>query len=238
MLLSINELRGRYARAFEGLGFPAGLSPDAARIVATLDILGERGCERVVSRGDRLDGASLPVPEPRVDGGEATVAAKGASLLSVGADVLDMLDVLTQQHGTASIATKDCGDLDFLTGLGGLAAARGLEGVLIAPVEDRERLVRVAQRRAEVQEGPPGTFGDCPANGLLALGGQAVQTLDAQTCTTVLSFARFDALHDHALQDGVTVDDAAWRRVYALGGRLLVAESGESEPGVGGGVPI
>ncbi|SDF92288.1 Protein of unknown function [Limimonas halophila] len=240
MLLSINELRGRYARAFEGMGFPAGLAPDAARIAATLDILGDDGLSRVLDRLDRLDGVKLPVPDLAVDGSSARLDGHGGSLLAVGADVLDVLDVLTQQHGEARIEVHGCRDVDFVTGLGGLAAARGIEGALLASLEDRERLVRVAQRRAEVQEGPPGTFAGVPADGLLVLGGQFVDTLDASACTTTLGFGAFDERHDDALENGVRVDDADWKRIYALGGRLLVPEMGDAaaNAGVGGGTPF
>lgn len=240
MRLSINELRGRYARAFEGLGFTAGLAPDAARIVATLDILGEDGLGRVVDRLDRLDGVTLPVPDLRVEGSSAGLDACGGSLLAVGPDALDVLDVLTQQHGEARIALQACRDLDFLTGVGGLAAARGIEGALVAALDGRERLVRIAQRRAEVQDAPPGTFGDLPADGLLALGGRAVAFLDASACTTPLPFAEFDRRHDDALESGVVVDDASWKQIYEIGGRLLVPETGDAaaNAGVGGGTPI
>jgi len=240
MLLSINELRGRYARAFEGMGFPAGLAPDAARIAATLDILGGDGLARVLDRQESLDGAALPVPDLTVDGSTARLDARGGSLIAVGPDVLDVLDVLTQQHGAARIAVRGCRDVDFLTGVGGLAAVRGIEGALLARLEGCERLVRVAQRRAEVQDAPPGSFTGLPEDGLLVLGGQQVDALESDAAATTLSFADFERRHDHGLEHGVRVDDAGWKRIYEIGGRLLVPDSPDMpyNAGVGGGAPI
>ena len=92
--ISLNELETRYTRAFEGLGTPAGLARDAARMVAAHDVWGLDGLDALASRLGRLDGARMPTPEVIGDGPELTLDARGASLLHAGAMAIDLLETL------------------------------------------------------------------------------------------------------------------------------------------------
>lgn len=232
MKVSLNELETRYARAFEAMGCPAGLAQDAARIVAKHDIWGLGGLTALADRLPRLDG--VPPPRPRVDKGSDPVAvdAQGGSLLFAGPQVLDLLEVEAARNDSRTMRLDNCADRDFLPGLAGLAAQRGLPLQLDTDLDSEHVAGTVVDGHVWLRRaGPQARRDNSVAFRLIT-----PERPTAAARSSDLDAERIDALERQAIEQGVALDDDLWHHIHALGARFLVAETEQSrQHGAGGG---
>ena len=243
--VSLNELETRYARAFEGLGTPAGLARDAARMVAAHDVWGLDGLDALAPRLDRLDGAAIP--QPKVTGGDAELGleACGASLLHAGAMAMDLLETLIagtlEPEADAAAGDPDrphdpdagstvhltgCVDLDFAAGLAALAAERGLTVVIRARLGATVICATACGGEVALVRGPAKPDGD-PADGTVDLiaGPRVAETTSRRRQAELrLTGNAVQARERDAIDQGIAVDPDTWTRVYALGARFLVQD--------------
>nr|WP_274611017.1 DUF3726 domain-containing protein [Rhodovibrio sodomensis] len=241
----MNELETRYARAFEGMGTPAGLARDAARMVAAHDVWGLGGLDALAPRLDRLDGAAIP--QPQVTGGdtELSLDARGASLLHAGAMAMDLLETLiagTLAPDTAAapgdpdrphdpdagstVHLSGCSDVDFAAGLSALAAERGLTVVIRARVGDRVICATACGGEVALVRGPAKPDSD-PDDGTVDLiaGPRVAETTSRRRQADLrLTGNAVQARERDAIDQGIAVDPDNWQRVYALGARFLVRD--------------
>lgn len=234
MRVSLNEIETRYAKALEALGLPGGLAWDAAQIVMWHDLWGLDGAERLAARLDRLDGCeALNLQVERHSGG-MRVAAAGHSILAAGPGALDLLEADDGETDFA-VEVRTCRDLDLAAGLAGLAAMRNVDAGIEAAVGDTR--IRAAASGGDVAIQ---TF-TVPAHEVSATGTLVLRRLRAAAGDVALTEAAFTAAdlaarRAEALEAGVSVKGAAWRRIKALSARFLVAETAESrQRGAGGG---
>jgi len=238
MRVSRNELEVRYARAFEAMGFPAGLASDAAAIVAWEDMRGLAGLDRLAGRLARLDGARLPPLSVQGAPGDQVMAAKGTTLLAAGPLALDLLDAALARQATARLCVTDVEDLDFAAGLAGLAQARGLPTRIHAVLGETALLATSAAAGVRLTWGAPARLAEGCGEGVFLLAGAVDDGGEAwpRHGTAGLDAETLAARAAAALDEGVAVDPAPWRRVHALGARFLVPESAQSRAaGAGGG---
>jgi hypothetical protein len=243
--VSLNELETRYARAFEGMGTPAGLARDAARMVAAHDVWGLDGLDALVPRLARLDGAELPEPALTGAGTELTLDARGASLLHTGAMAMDLLETLiagtmtpdgVQDPGDpdrphapdpgSTVHLVSASDVDFAAGLSALAAERGLTVVIRARVGDRVICATACGGEVALVRGPAKAEGD-PADGTVDLiaGPRVAETTSRRRAADLrLTGNAVQARERDAIDQGIAVDSDNWRQVYALGARFLVRD--------------
>jgi hypothetical protein len=250
--VSLNELETRYARAFEGLGTPAGLARDAARMVAAHDVWGLDGLDALTPRLDRLDGAEIP--QPALDGSRAALSldARGASLLHAGAMAIDLLETLIagtmppdedagpgdpgdpdRPHepdpgadAGSTVHLSGCTDVDFAAGLAALAAERGLTAVMRARLGDTVICATACGGEVALVRGPAKPDGD-PADGTVDLiaGPRVAETTSRRRAAELrLSGNAVQARERDAIDQGIAVDPENWQRVYALGARFLVRD--------------
>ena len=242
--VSLNELETRYARAFEGLGTPAGLARDAARMVAAHDVWGLDGLDALATRLARLDGAEVPQPTLTGTGQELSLDAHGASLLYTGAMAMDLLETLiagTIDAGAGGDAgdpdrphDPDAGstvhllgstDVDFAAGLSALAAERGLTVVIRARVGERVICATACGGEVALVRGPAKP--DDPADGTVDLiaGPRVAETTSRRRAADLrLTGNAVMARERDAIDQGIAVDPDNWKRVYALGARFLVRD--------------
>jgi hypothetical protein len=247
--VSLNELETRCARAFEGMGTPAGLARDAARMVAAHDVWGLDGLDALAARLAHLDGARIPQPEVTGGGPELTLDARGASLLHAGAMAMDLLETLiagTMAPDTAEDGAEDpgdpdrphdpdagntvhlvgCVDVDFAAGVSALAAERGLTVVIRARVGDRVICATACGGEVALVRGPAKRDGD-PEDGTVALiaGPRVAETTSRRREADLrLTGNAVMARERDAIDQGIAVDPESWQRVYALGARFLVRD--------------
>jgi hypothetical protein len=242
--VSLNELETRYARAFEGLGTPAGLARDAARMVAAHDVWGLDGLDALAPRLERLDGAEIPQPAVTGSGPELTLDARGASLLHTGAMAMDLLETLiagTLEPDSADPGDPDrphdpdagstvhllgCDDVDFAAGLSALAAERGLTVVIRARIGGRVICATACGGEVALVRGPAKPAGD-PADGTVDLiaGPRVAETTSRRREADLrLTGNAVQARERDAIDQGIVVDPGNWKQVYALGARFLVRD--------------
>lgn len=236
MQVSRNELEVRYARAFEAMGFPAGLAGDAAWMVIWYDVWGLGGLNRLSGRLDRLDGLSLTGFALQGAETDRVLDAAGASLLAAGPEALDLLEMTWHRHGHARVRVTGAADGDLAAGLAGLAKDRRLGVAVYAALGETALVAQTDIDRVRLTWGPPGT--DAPARRDIVLeagseGDAAARWLSATS--DVLAPEILAAREMAALDDGIPVDAEAWRRIYALGARFLVPETAASRTGGAGG---
>ncbi len=241
MRVSLNELETRYGRAFEGMGTPAGLAQDAARMVARHDVWGLGGLAALVARLDRLDGD--PPRSPRIDRrkGRVVLAAGGASLLHVGPQALDLLEVACASTGGGIVAVEDCADADFLPGLAALTAERDLTACARTRLDGTVLAAAVCGGELALHWAPANSVSAPGAGSVELVGGNALPASlpEAAHAERQLDPHQLAALEAEAVDQGVAVDEADWRRVYELGARFLVSESEASRArGAGGGSDV
>jgi hypothetical protein len=244
--VSLNELETRYARAFEGLGTPAGLARDAARMVAAHDVWGLGGLDALAPRLARLDGAEIPVPALSGSGPELRLDARGASLLHTGAMAMDLLETLIagtippdpdagpgdpdRPHAPDAgsvVHLSGCADVDFAAGLSALAAERGLTVVIRARVGERVICATACGGEVALVCGPAKPNGD-PADGTVDLiaGPRVAETTSRRRAADLrLTGNAVLARERDAIDQGIAVDPDNWKRVYALGARFLVRDT-------------
>lgn len=237
MRVSLNEIEVRYARAFEAMGFPAGPAQDAAGVVGWHDVWRLHGLSMLSRAVATLDGAEHEPPNVDVRDGMLRVDAGGASLLAVASYVLDHMDVVHKRSGPSEITIHRCRDTDFVVGLAGVAAERGLEAVLRSRVG--------GQGIAAVAGNGIGAVSlyRLPAPAAAAPHGDEIHGRTGHTdgladagAVPWLSRDDLASREQAAIDDGIEVDPASWQRICALGARLLVSESEDSlRRGAGGG---
>ena len=242
--VSLNELETRYARAFEGLGTPAGLARDAARMVAAHDVWGLDGLDALAPRLDRLDGTAIPEPQVTGAGPALGLDARGASLLQVGAMAMDLLETLIagtlepEPDGAAgdpdraqdpdagsTVHLTGCADVDFAAGLAALAAERGLTAVVRARLGDTVICATACGGEVALVRGPAKP--DDPADGTVDLiaGPRVAETTSRRRAAELrLTGNAVMARERDAIDQGIAVDPDSWKRVYALGARFLVRD--------------
>ena len=243
--VSLNELETRYARAFEGMGTPAGLARDAARMVAAHDVWGLDGLDTLAARLGQLDGARIPQPSVSGSGCELTLDARGASLLHAGAMAMDLLETLIagtmapdsaedpgdpdrphDPDAGSTVHLVGCSDVDFAAGLSALAAERGLTVVIRARVGDRVICATACGGEVALVRGPAKRDGD-PEDGTVDLiaGPRVAETTSRRREADLrLTGNAVMARERDAIDQGIAVDPDNWQRVYALGARFLVRD--------------
>lgn len=251
--VSLNELETRYARAFEGMGTPAGLARDAARMVAAHDVWGLDGLDTLTPRLDRLDGAEIPQPELSGGGGELTLDARGASVLHAGAMAMDLLETLIagtmapdpadspddapadgpgdpdrpgDPDAGSTVHLLGCRDVDFAAGLSALAAERGLTVVIRARIGARVICATACGGEVALVRGPAKPDSD-PADGTVDLiaGPRVAETTSRRRAADLrLTGNAVQARERDAIDQGIAVDPENWKKVYALGARFLVRD--------------
>lgn len=223
--VSLNELSVRYSRALQGIGLPAGTAADAAAIAQWHDIVGLDGARRLVDAVPRLreTASAPPALSRRADGWR--VDAGGGSLFGLGGVLVDVLE-MAAAAGVPAVTLADVRDIEVLGGCADLAVARGLAADLrcvsrhgtLTAASDGARLWWALRR------GMPDD--DVPAHSVVARTARpgSEPTADAGPCRRdPETIARHRAT---ALDDGVPVDDTAWRRIVALAELCLVDDSG------------
>lgn len=243
--VSLNELETRYARAFEGLGTPAGLARDAARMVAAHDVWGLGGLDALAPRLERLDGAEIPQPALSGSGPELGLDACGASLLHTGAMAMDLLETLIagtippdpgaepgdpdrphDPDAGSTVHLSGCTDVDFAAGLAALAAERGLTVVIRARVGERVICATACGGEVALVRGPVRPDSD-PADGTVDLiaGPRVAETTSRRRAAELrLTGNAVQARERDAIDQGIAVDPDNWKKVYALGARFLVRD--------------
>ncbi len=227
--VSLNELRVRYTRALQGIGLPAGTAADAAAIAQWHDIVGLDGARRLLDALPRLgETATAPPALSRQPDGWRLDAA-GASLFALGGVLVDTLE-MAASAGVPAVILAEARDVAVLGGCADLAAARGLAADLRCA--DAAGTLTAASDGARVwwalRRGPADP--DVPANSVVARTARpaAEPGADAGPCRRDPgTIARHRAA---ALDRGVPVADAEWRRIVALAELCLVEDR---ETGIG-----
>lgn len=236
MRVSLNELETRYARAFEGLGAPAGLALDAARIVARHDVWGLQGLEALCRRLADLDGAEAPQPGMACRSDGLHLDAGGASLLYVGPQAVDLLE-LEAARGGGRVWIESCSDSVFACGLAAIMAERGLIGGVRAQPGASTLTASVCHGEVAL-DWTPTDAGAEPADGtvqLLCGTPYAYASAAPGDEATRLSANLLSARAQDAVALGVALDAGLWQQIYDLGARFLVADSEASRRRGAGG---
>lgn len=245
MRVSLNELTRTCQKAFEGLGFPAGVDRDAARMVAWLERHGLPGLARLATELEALS-ARPPRPPAVVGDGPDTMTldAGGQTVLLAAPAALDLARAGWAAAGGGSATIRDCrapllgAPAPALLGATGCwFRSRWEEGGgafdLVIDPDGRPALYGDERALAAVPGGAASLGYVCTGGAAAGFPAAVRPRGDAPAAIAPPDFASRER---HALAEGVRVDAKTWEPIAALAARILVDGTEESRArGAGGG---
>jgi len=241
MKVSHNELTGLCRRAFEGLGFPAGETDDAADMVVWLEQHGLRGVDTLWRGLDHLASRpAAPLAREFEDSSVAVIDGGGSSVLQSGSLAADLVYAKARRKGLAVVKIRNCYNRRLMLGYLARCARRGMslmsfwrdrdapdvieQVVSLRAYEDFPTLLRyrIEDRDDTLTRNRSVTLIASPHFAML----QSLHP-DPEEATLLESVTPedFAAQSQRVWQEGLEVDEAVWARLKELSGHTLVEPS-------------